>query len=161
LERAIQLNPKDYIAWHNYGQLNFEAGDLWLVNDHGNARRAIWAFSNAIALNPQFARSYMGRGWSYLELNDETHANADFRTTLQLDPSLAGDIQKEVAGIRQQKAQEVAARRNLGALESVCDAACQSGLSQQRRDAAGRASAAESRGDHDAARIIRNEYGLP
>ncbi len=119
LERAVQLNPKDSIAWHNYGQLNFEAGDLWMVNDHGNARRAVWSFSQAIALNPGFARSYMGRGWAYLELNDEARANADFRAALQLDPSLRADIEKEVAGIRQQKAQEVAARGTIRALESV------------------------------------------
>jgi tetratricopeptide (TPR) repeat protein len=74
LERAIQLNPRNYVAWHNYGQLNFEAGDLWIVNDHSNARRA---FSQAIALNTKSARSYMGRGWAYLELNDGAHTRAD------------------------------------------------------------------------------------
>jgi tetratricopeptide (TPR) repeat protein len=161
LERAIKLNPKDWVPWHNYGQLNFEAGDLWIVGDHGNARRSVWAFTQAIALNPKSARSYMGRGWAYLELNDQTRANTDFQTTLRLDPSLREDIAKEVAGIRQQKAQEVAARQTLGVLSSVCDAACQSGLSESRRDAARRASEAENRGDKDAARIIRNQAGIP
>lgn len=161
LERAIKLNPKDWIAWHNYGQLNFEAGDLWMVGDHNNARRSVWAFSQAIALNPKSARSYMGRGWAYLELNDQAHANADFQTTLRLDPSLRGDIEKEVAGIRQQKAQETGARQTLKALSSVCDRDCQSGLSETKRDAARRASEAESRGDKDAGRMIRNQAGIP
>lgn len=161
LERAIKLNPKDWIPWHNYGQLNFEAGDLWMVGDHSNAKRAVWAFSQAIALNPKSARSYMGRGWAYLELNDQAHANADFQTTLRLDPSLRGDIEKEVAGIRQQKAQEAGARQTLKALSSVCDSDCQSGLSETRRDAARRASEAESRGDKEAARMIRNQAGIP
>src|SRR5262249_17919865 len=128
---------------------------------HSNARRAVWSFSQAIALNPRLARSFMGRGWAYLELNDEAHANADFRTALQLEPGLRADIEKEVAGIREQKAQEAAARRTLGALESVCDAACRSGLSKQRSDAARRAHEAEARGDTDTARMIRNQYGVP
>jgi tetratricopeptide (TPR) repeat protein len=161
LERAIQLNPKDWEVWHNYGQLNFEAGDLWLIGNHSNAQRAVWSFTHAIALNPKSARSYMGRGWAYLELNDAARANADFRTTLQLDGSLRDDIEKETAGIRQQKAQEAAARQTLQALEAVCDAECQSGLSEERRKAIGRANEAESRGDTEAARIIRNEYGIP
>jgi tetratricopeptide (TPR) repeat protein len=161
LERAIKLDSKDWMAWHNYGQLNFEAGDLWMVGDHSNAKRAVWAFSQAIALNPKSARSYMGRGWAYLELNDQARANADFQTTLRLDSSLRGDIEKEVAGIRQQKAQEAAARQTLKALSSVCDSDCQSGLSEARRNAARRANEAESRGDKDAARMIRNQAGIP
>lgn len=68
LEAAVQINPKDFYAWHNYGDLNYSAGDLWMMNDHSNAQRAVTAFSRAIALNPGSARSYMGRGWAYLTM---------------------------------------------------------------------------------------------
>ena len=119
LERAIQLNPKDWYAWHNYGQLNFEAGDLWMVGSHDNARRAVWSFTQAIALNPRSARSYMGRGFAYMEMNDGAHANADFAAALRLDPSLRSDIEKEVAGIRQQKAEEAGARAELHSIENA------------------------------------------
>jgi tetratricopeptide (TPR) repeat protein len=116
LERAIELNPKDWAAWHNYGQLNFEAGDLWRFGDHSNARRSVWAFDHAIALNPRSARSYMGRGWAYLEMNDEAHANADFQTTLRMEPGLRPAIEKEIGIIREQKAQE---RRALGTVDQI------------------------------------------
>jgi tetratricopeptide (TPR) repeat protein len=119
LEKAVQLNPKDWIAWHNYGQLNFEAGDLWALRDHSNARRAVWAFDHAIALNPQSARSFMGRGWAYLEMDDAAHANADFQTTLRLDPTRRADIDKEIGIIRGQKAQEARARGTVGQIGAI------------------------------------------
>jgi hypothetical protein len=28
----VQTNPKDFYAWHNYGDLNYSAGDLWMMN---------------------------------------------------------------------------------------------------------------------------------
>jgi hypothetical protein len=59
LEQAIPLDPKNFFAWHNYGNLNYLAGDLWTANDHSNAIRAVNAFTHAIAINPQSARSYM------------------------------------------------------------------------------------------------------
>jgi len=113
LERAIQLNAKDFTAWLNYGLLNFEVGDLWWVNDHSNARRSVEAYTRAIALKPDFARAYVGRGWAYLEMRDEQHANADFQTALRLDPSLKGVIEQEAAGIRNQLAQEPGARAEI------------------------------------------------
>ena len=71
------------------------------------------AFSKAIALNPGSARSYMGRGWAYLTMNDQAHANADFSAALKLDPSLRPTLEKEVASIHARKAQEVGARGTL------------------------------------------------
>ena len=110
LEQAVKLDPKDFTAWHNYGDLNYDSGDDWMHNDHSNAKRALWAFNHAIALNPKSARSYMGRGWTYYQLNDQAHANADFQKALQLDPSLRADIRKEVANIQKRHQQEDAAR---------------------------------------------------
>ena len=110
LEKAIKLDPKEFTAWHNYGDLNYAAGDMWAINDHSNRNRALWAFNHAIALNPKSARSYLGRGWTYYELNDVPHANADFQKALQLDPSLRADMQKEIANIQERHRQEDAAR---------------------------------------------------
>jgi tetratricopeptide (TPR) repeat protein len=113
LERAVQLNAKDFTAWLNYGLLNFEVGDMWWVNDHSNAKRSVWAYTNAIQLKPNYARAYVGRGWSYLEMGDEQHANADFQTALRLDPSLKGVIEQESAAIRNQNAQVPGARAEI------------------------------------------------
>ena len=113
LEAAVQINPKDFYAWHNYGDLNYSSGDLWMMNDHSNAKRAVTAFTRAIALNPGSARSYMGRGWAYLTMDDQDHANADFSTALKLDPSLRPSLLKEIGNIRERKAQEAAARGTL------------------------------------------------
>jgi tetratricopeptide (TPR) repeat protein len=110
LEQAVKLDPKDFVAWHNYGDLNYDSGDDWMHNDHSNARRALWAFDHAVALNPKSARSYLGRGWTYYQLNDQAHANADFKKALQLDPSLRADLQKEVGNIQKRHQQEAAAR---------------------------------------------------
>jgi tetratricopeptide (TPR) repeat protein len=110
LEQAIKLDPKDFTAWHNYGDLNYSQGDMWAINDHSNRRRALWAFDHAIALNPKSARTYLGRGWTYYELNDLAHANADFQKALQLDPSLRADMQTEIANIQERHRQEGAAR---------------------------------------------------
>jgi len=98
---------------HNYGDLNYSSGDLWMMNDHSNAKRAVTAFTRAIALNPGSARSYMGRGWAYLTMDDQDHANADFSTALKLDPSLRPSLLKEIGNIRERKAQEAAARGTL------------------------------------------------
>jgi tetratricopeptide (TPR) repeat protein len=113
LEAAVQINPRDFSAWHNYGDLNYSSGDLWMMNDHSNARRAVTAFSKAIALNPGSARSYMGRGWAYLTMDDQAHAGADFSAALKLDPSLRPSLEREIANIRERKAQEAAARGTL------------------------------------------------
>ena len=113
LEHAVQLDPKDFMSWLNYGLLNFEVGDMWWVNDHSNARRSVWAYSHAIELKPNYARAYVGRGWAYLEMGDEQHANADFQTALRFDPSLKGAIDQEATAIRHQNAQVPGARAEI------------------------------------------------
>lgn len=118
LEQAIKLDPRDFAAWHNYGDVNYTAGDNWMQNDHSNARRAVDAFNHAIRLNPQSARSYMGRGWAYYEMNDRAAANADFQKALQLDSTLRPDIQKEIGNIEERHRQANAARGTIDQLAS-------------------------------------------
>ena len=110
LEQVVTLDPNNFVGWHNYGDLNYQSGDFWMTNDHGNAERAVTAFTRAIALNPQSARSYMGRGWAYQRMNDFARADADFQKALQLDPSLRATLQSEVRIIEEGKRQEAAAR---------------------------------------------------
>jgi tetratricopeptide (TPR) repeat protein len=98
LESAIKLNPTDFYARHNYAQAAFEAGD-W-GDAQPNMHLAVIQFTKAIELNPKSARSYMGRGWAYLMLNDQSHAEADFKKTRELDPSLQADLEKEASGCR-------------------------------------------------------------
>ena len=108
LEDAIRINPNDFYARHNYAQAAFEAGD-W-----GDAQPAmhlaVTHFTKAIELSPKSARSYMGRGWAYLMLNDQTNAEKDFRKTLDLDPSLRGELEKQANAIAEKKRQVVAAK---------------------------------------------------
>jgi tetratricopeptide (TPR) repeat protein len=118
LEQAIKIDPNDFAAWHNYGDVNYSAGDMWAINDHSNARRSVDAFSHAIALNPRSARSYMGRGWAYYQMFDGAHATADFRKALELDPSLRADLDKEVKNIDGRHRQEVAARGTINQMSS-------------------------------------------
>lgn len=118
LEKAIHLDPKDFAAWHNYGDVNYDCGDLWMLNSHSNALRAVDAFNHAIALNPKSARSYMGRGWAYYQMFDGAHATADFRKALQLDPSLRADMQKEISNIDQRHRQEAAAKGTIQKMAS-------------------------------------------
>lgn len=113
LERALQLDPRDFYAWHNYGELNYQAGDLWMAKDHSNALRAAEAFSKAIQINPKSARSYMGRGWALLAAGDRKRADQDFGAALKLDPSLRPSLEREVGNIRRRSADEAGARGTL------------------------------------------------
>lgn len=117
-EQAIRLDPRDWTAWHNYGDVNYSAGDDWGHNSHANALRAVDAFNHALALNPKSARSYMGRGWAYCAMNDQAHGDADFQKALQLDPSLRADINKEVGNIQERHRQENNARGTVDRLAS-------------------------------------------
>jgi Tfp pilus assembly protein PilF len=105
LEKAIRLDPNNWMARHDYAMACFQAGDVTkaMPNEH----LAVIQFTKAIALKPDSARSYMGRGWAYLMLGDEANANADFQKTLQLDPSLRPELTREADAVRGKLAQLV------------------------------------------------------
>jgi tetratricopeptide (TPR) repeat protein len=104
LERALRLDPNNFPAHHDYGMACFKAGD---VNDAQPVMHlAVMQFTKAIQLRPDSARSYMGRGWAYLMLDDPTHANADFQQALQLNPGLRSELTTEAEAIRQKRAQK-------------------------------------------------------
>jgi tetratricopeptide (TPR) repeat protein len=115
-EKALRLDPNNFIARHNYAQTCLEVGDVSPAQPVMHL--AVTHFTKAIALKPDSARSYMGRGWAYLMLKDEAHANADFQKTLQLDPSLRPELEKEANGIRVKLKQIAGAQQTLRAMGS-------------------------------------------
>jgi tetratricopeptide (TPR) repeat protein len=111
LESALRLDPNNFYARHNYAQACLETGDVG--PEQRVTRLAIFHFTKAIALKPDSGRSYMGRGWAYLMVKDEAHANADFERALQLDPSLRPQMLAEANDIRQKLGQIAGAQQIL------------------------------------------------
>jgi tetratricopeptide (TPR) repeat protein len=83
LEEAIKLDPKNFFARHNY------AHAAYLL---GYPKFAVSEFTKAISLNPKAARSYLGRGWAYLEACEFKDAGPDFQRAINLDASLRGEV---------------------------------------------------------------------
>jgi len=111
LEKAIQLAPNDFYAHHNYAEVCFRYGDA--PNDHSAQYLAIREYTRAIEIKPDSARSYMGRSWAYLMLNDEAHAAEDANRALQLDPRLRADLENESNGIRERNRQSACAQNTI------------------------------------------------
>jgi tetratricopeptide (TPR) repeat protein len=116
LESALRLEPNNFYARHNYAQTCLESGDV--SSEQRVTQLAVFHFTKAIALKPDSARSYMGRGWAYLMLKDEAHASADFEKALQLDPSLRPQLVAEANAIRQKLGQIAGAQQTLRAMGS-------------------------------------------
>jgi tetratricopeptide (TPR) repeat protein len=116
-EAALRLDPNNVVAHHNYAQTCFDAASPFDPTQQV-IHLAVYHFSKAIALKPNSARSYMGRGWAYLVLRDETHAQADLSKALQLDPSLRPQLEREVSEIRARLGQVAGARQELQAMGS-------------------------------------------
>jgi tetratricopeptide (TPR) repeat protein len=95
-EAALRLRPDDFFAHHNYAHAAFLAG---------RPQVAVQEFTRALALNPNAARSYMGRGWSWLMLGQDSRAQADFNQALQLDRSLQAQLASTANDIRRSRAQ--------------------------------------------------------
>ena len=83
LEAALKLAPRNWIAHHDYAHTAYLVG----YDDF-----AVYEFNKAIALNPKSGRSYMGRGFAYLEMCDFKAAPADFQQAVNLDPSLRSQV---------------------------------------------------------------------
>ena len=99
LELAIQLEPKNFSARHNYGHASLIGGR------HGIAIRE---FTQAIELNPKSAESYMERGWAHLYLGKEGPAQADFDKALALNPGLRSKLMAHALQIRKERAERQA-----------------------------------------------------
>jgi tetratricopeptide (TPR) repeat protein len=76
LDRAIERNPRSAMAWANRGS----------ATEENDPRGAFSDYSEAIALNPEFASFYFVRGvlrWS--SFNDRAGAIADCRQAARLE----------------------------------------------------------------------------
>ena len=146
LEKAIRLDPRSYTARHNYAHAAYLLGyDDFAVSE----------FNKAIALNPSGARSFLGRGWAQFESCRFDNAGADFTRAVRLDPSLRAEVASQ---------QRIVSRKNeCAALDyaaahpppSSSPGMPNLGKIYERAEAERRASQADSRGDHEAARIER------
>jgi tetratricopeptide (TPR) repeat protein len=116
-ERAVQLSPQSPVYWNNLaaaysdlGQFDrerevlahgveasgrFATAHNWYV--FGNAyhrlheeRRAVEAYSRALAMNPNLAEAYNNRGAAYQLLGNYSAAVADYQRAAQLGDNLSG-----------------------------------------------------------------------
>jgi tetratricopeptide (TPR) repeat protein len=66
----------------------------------GNYEEAIAELSEAIRLQPDFARAYNARGYVYLLKRDYQRALADFDEAVRLDPNYANAIQNRALAVK-------------------------------------------------------------
>ena len=83
LEQAIKLDPRNFYARHNYAHAAYLLGYQKIAVDE---------FTKAITLDSRAARSYMGRGWAYLQLCRFKEAAPDFQRAVSLDASLQSSV---------------------------------------------------------------------
>lgn len=74
-ERILRANPKNALALQGYA-------DACRANREFTQAEAL--YTRALAVNPHEPRLYLGRGKTYLELNDPEKAKADFEKVLSI-----------------------------------------------------------------------------
>jgi lipoprotein NlpI len=79
--QAIQLDPKDALAYYNNRGLAYRA--------KGEYDRAIADYTQAIQLEPKYALAYNSRGYAYHAKGEYDRAIADYNQAIQLDPKYA------------------------------------------------------------------------
>jgi tetratricopeptide (TPR) repeat protein len=117
--KAIELNPKDAVAYNNRGNAYGKSGKLTEAildfnkaielnpkydeahNNRGNAysdsgklTEAISDYNKAIELNPKDAEAYGNRGLANAKLGKKEDAKTDLRKAMQLNPSLKEALKK-------------------------------------------------------------------
>jgi tetratricopeptide (TPR) repeat protein len=79
--RAIELDPKDAVAYNNRGA-NYNA--------MGEYEKAEADYTRAIELDPKDAVAYNNRGANYNAMGEYEKAEADYTRAIELDPDYAG-----------------------------------------------------------------------
>jgi tetratricopeptide (TPR) repeat protein len=69
LDRAIELAPRDPVAWNSRGFFRYA--------HFGEHQRAIQDFDRAIKFNPNYGYAFNNRGWSYYKLGNKEKALKD------------------------------------------------------------------------------------
>lgn len=67
-DRALQCNPRLVYAWHNKGDLYYNAGDY---------TSALECYSKALAIDPELGAALFNRGLTYLRMGNKRAAFAD------------------------------------------------------------------------------------
>jgi len=154
LETALKIAPNDFYALHNYGQVAY----LLDFDDF-----AVYEFRKAIAVNPRgSARSYLGIGLADYEECKFNDAAPNFNQAVRMDRSLQSEVPS--AQKIQQKRQECANTQvtaRYWATHPIQPHAPDLSSMYQRNEAISRANSLDSSGNHDAARIVREENGVP
>ena len=153
LETALKIDPRNFYALHNYGQV------AYLLNFD---EFAVYEYRKALTVNPRSARSYVGIGWAYYDECKFNDAIANFNQAVRMDYSM----QSQIASSQkiQQKRQECAsieATARYYKAHPIQSASPGLGAMYQRNEAISRANSLDSSGNHDAARIVRQENGVP
>lgn len=109
---AIELNPENFLAWHNRGWAYIEQekykeaiadfdkaaelkpdselpyfGCAWIYNQSKEYAKAIEEYDKAIELNPKYAMSWNNRGTAKSWLNHWHAAIADYDKAIELKPN--------------------------------------------------------------------------
>lgn len=74
--RAIELNPKDAVAYYNRGNVYRKKGEY---------HRAISDYSKALEINPEYTLAYKARGITYGEKEEYDRAIADYNRAIELN----------------------------------------------------------------------------
>jgi tetratricopeptide (TPR) repeat protein len=91
-KRALELDPSNALIPYNVGNAYLDSGQPALAAE---------AFSRAVGLDAGFALAYFNRGIARKRLGDSSGADADFRRTLELDPT-AHNARKQLGQLRTQ-----------------------------------------------------------
>ncbi len=79
---GLQPGPDTAQKYHDQGML-----DLTTLGRGGKPAQAVEYFSQAIQAEPNFAKSYNARGVAYVLLGEYDKARADFKKTLEIEPT--------------------------------------------------------------------------
>lgn len=77
---AIELNPENFLAWHNRG---------WAYSEQRKYKEAMADFDKASELNPSSELPYFGRGWVYNKMKDYTAAIKEYDKVIEMNPKYA------------------------------------------------------------------------
>ena len=148
LEMAIKLDPNNYAARHNYAH----AAYLF-----GFDNFAIVEFRKVLKLNPNGARSYLGRAWARHDACELDQVASDFEKAVAQDPSARKEIYntQRIQNRRQECAILAEQARREALMPVQRPSSPNLGQWYEREQAAGRANVADAAGNHEAARVIR------
>ena len=77
-EKALLINPDDYLNWQAVGTVKIFIGDF---------NGSISALNSSIELNPNNIDAYYNRGWAKAQINDHSGAISYYATAVNIDPS--------------------------------------------------------------------------